>query len=91
MHMSRKLFVKEMFTNFIKKTDSGTDVFLWIFQNFLEHHFYRTPLGDCFCDLLTPELFFELCTSQRHIQNFESNWKYSICIRVNNFAKSVHF
>ena len=26
----------------------GTKVFLWIFRNFLEHLFYRTPLGDCF-------------------------------------------
>ena len=35
-------------------------------------------------DLLTPKLFF-------HIQNFERNWKTSICIRVNNFTKSVNF
>ena len=27
-----------------QKRDSGTGVFLWIWQNFLEHHFYRTHL-----------------------------------------------
>ena len=32
--------------NFIKK-GSGTGVFLWILQNFLEHLLYRTPPGDC--------------------------------------------
>ena len=36
-------------------------------------------------DLLTPELFFELCVSQGYIRNFEKNWKNSICIRVKNF------
>ena len=30
-----------------RKRDSGTGVFLWILQNFQEHLFYRTPLGDC--------------------------------------------
>ena len=25
------------------------------------------------------------------VQNFERNWKNSICIRVNNFAKSANF
>ena len=34
--------------NFIKKRVSGTGVFLWIFRNFQEHHFYWTPLDDCF-------------------------------------------
>ena len=29
--------------------------------------------------------------SRGYIQNFERNWKNSICIRVNNFAKSVNF
>ena len=31
--------------------DSDTDVLLWILGNFLEHLFYRIPLGDCFCIL----------------------------------------
>ena len=42
-------------------------------------------------DLLTSEIFFELCISQGYIQNFEWSWKNSICIRVNNSAKSVNF
>ena len=29
--------------------------------------------------------------SQGYIQNFERNWKDSICIRVKNFAKPVNF
>ena len=41
--------------------------------------------------MLTPELFFKLCLSQGYIQNFGRNWKYSIFIRVNIFAKSVNF
>ena len=28
--------------------DSGTGVFLWIWRNFTEYLFYRTPLDDCF-------------------------------------------
>ena len=36
-------------SNFIKKRDSGTEVFLWILQNFSEHLFNRTPPGDCIC------------------------------------------
>ena len=42
-------------------------------------------------DPLTTVLFFELCTCQGYIQNIERNWKNSIFIRVNNFAKSVSF
>ena len=42
-------------------------------------------------DLFTPELFLGLCISQGYIQNLGRNWKNSICIRVNNFAKSVNF
>ena len=38
----------------------------------------------------TLELFFELCIFQGYIQNFERNWKSSICIKVNNFGKSVN-
>ena len=34
--------------------------------------------------------FFELCISQGYIQNFERNWKNSVCIRINNFAKSAN-
>ena len=30
------------------KRDSGTGIFLWIFQNFWEHLFYRTPPEECF-------------------------------------------
>ena len=36
-------------------------------------------------DLLTPDLFFELCISQLYIQNFERNWKNSICIKICKF------
>ena len=37
-------------------------------------------------------IVFRACISQRYIQrNFKRNWKNSICIRVNNFAKSVNF
>ena len=35
--------------------------------------------------------FFELCISQGYTQNFERNWKNSVCIRINNFAKSANF
>ena len=37
-------------------------------------------------DLLTAELFSKLCIPQRYVQNFERNWKNSVCIGVNNFA-----
>ena len=33
------------------KKDSDKGVFLWILQNFKEHFFHRTPLGDCFWPL----------------------------------------
>ena len=42
-------------------------------------------------DLLTSELFFELCISQRFIQKFERNWRNSVCIRVNKFVEFVNF
>ena len=31
--------------------ETTTRVFLWIFRNFQERLFYRTPPGDCFCKL----------------------------------------
>ena len=31
------------------KSDSDTDVFLWILRNFLENLFWRTSADDCFC------------------------------------------
>ena len=31
------------------KMDSGTDVSLIIWQNILEHLFFRISLGECFC------------------------------------------
>ena len=34
---------------------------------------------------------FELCTSQRYRQNFETNWKKNISATVENFARSVNF
>ena len=34
------------------------------------------------------ELFLGLHISQRFVQIFERYWKNSVCIRVNNFAKS---
>ena len=55
-------------------------------ENFLEIFFFTKWL-----DLLTPELFFELCASQGYIQNFERNSKNNICIGVNIFVKSVNF
>ena len=49
--------------------------------------------GNCFVYHITGStyLFFDLCISQGFMQNFERNWKNSICIRVNNFAISVNF
>ena len=38
-----------------------------------------------------PELFFELRIYEGHKQNLKRNWKNSVCIRVNNFAKSAIF
>ena len=35
--------------------------------------------------------FFELCISQGYIQNFERNWKNSVCIRISNLAKFANF
>ena len=32
-----------------QKRDTGTGIFLWIFRNFQEYLFYKTPLDDCFC------------------------------------------
>ena len=40
--------------SFIKKE---TGVFLWILRNFLEHLFYRIPLGDCFSNLRSRAFF----------------------------------
>ena len=38
---------KDDFWQLYDKGDSNTGVFLWIFRNFLDQLFYRTPLGDC--------------------------------------------
>ena len=55
--------------NLIKK-ETDTGVFLWILRNFSEHLFYRTPLGNCFCQYL---LFFPaLCVP---LENNSSFWK----------------
>ena len=35
--------------NFIKKRDSGTGVFLWIFWNFSDHFFLKNTSGGCIC------------------------------------------
>ena len=34
--------------------------------------------------------FPELCISQGYIQNCERTWKNSVCIRINNLAKSAN-
>ena len=39
------------------KNGAVTCVFLWIFQNFLEHHFYRTSPSDCFWELWSDQSF----------------------------------
>ena len=49
---------------FFNKKDSGTDVFLWILQNFKEHVFYITPLGDCFS------------VSQETVLNIQFFWQW---------------
>ena len=48
---------------------------------FLKHNWIYLPQN----------YFFELCLSQGYIQNFERNLKNLICIRVNNFDKSINF
>ena len=48
-----RLFLKGLLKTLFKSLltrDSGTGVFLWISWNFWEHLFYRTPLGNCFCN-----------------------------------------
>ena len=51
----------------------------------------KTFLFTKYLDLLTPELLFEQCIYQEHIQNIERDWKNSVCIKANYFAKSVNF
>ena len=40
-------------------------------------------------DLLTVELFFKLCISERYTHNDEKNWKNSVCIGVKKFENSL--
>ena len=46
--------------------------------------FWFTPFKQL--DLLTVELFFKPCISQRYVHNLEKNWKNSVCIGAKNFA-----
>ena len=66
------------------KRDSDTTVFFWILGNFQEHLFYRTHLGDCFCDMPNDEkylLFSNFGWSLRAIicmlcsDNASTNWE----------------
>ena len=36
-------------------------------------------------DLLTAELFFKLCITQRYAHNLEMYWKNSVCISIEDF------
>ena len=45
----QSLFFNKVGLQLYYKRDSGRGVFVWILRNFLEHLFYRTLLGDCFC------------------------------------------
>ena len=51
---------------FALKIGSDTGVFLWILWNFWEYLSYRTPPGDCFCQLYLPkqtlENWYNFCT-----------------------------
>ena len=54
-HLCQCLFIDKVAgqpATLLKKRDSGTGVFLWIFRNFYERLLYRTPLGDCFWNAL---------------------------------------
>ena len=45
--------------NFIKKRNSGEDVFLWILQNFWNRFFDRAPADNCFFCLYVNFSFIE--------------------------------
>ena len=66
-HLRQSLFfnkVAGLWPTTLFKKDSGTDVFLWILQNFKEHVFYITPLGDCFS------------VSQETVLNIQFFWQW---------------
>ena len=39
-------------TGVLKNFAKFTEKHMWILRNFLEHLFYITPLGDCFCECI---------------------------------------
>ena len=61
-HLCQSLFFNKIAgiaCNFIKKRDSGTDVFWWILRIFLEHLFLHNTSSGCFC-IFDGLLWFEI-------------------------------
>ena len=51
--MSESLFQRKIF----KKRHPGTSDFLWILQNFQEHHYLQNTVGCCFCHNVQVSLY----------------------------------
>ena len=59
---------------------NGLMLLFYVFERSITPNNLKQP------DLLTAELFFKLCISQRYVHNLKPNWKDSVCIGVKNFA-----
>ena len=70
------------------KTDSNTDVFLWIFQNFSDHIFWRTYAYSCFWGDIRKWLFrtFFLCSC---FQNHHSILQKYLSLSNQNFKHNL--
>ena len=66
--------------------------FIYISEKYLQFrktqkHLLRKIFGSHHTsNLLTVEVFFKLCLSQRYVYHLERNWKNYVCIDVKNFA-----
>ena len=79
-----KILIKRMFSFWAILFNMKLLVILFMrkTQAFVRKNFWFT--SNKLPDLLTAELFFKLCISQRYVRNL--NWKTSLCISVKNFA-----
>ena len=96
-HLCKSLFFNKLYS----KRDPGTGVFLWILRNFLEHLFYRTSPGDCFCisfylrkhPLTTANAAVRRCYSDLKACNFIEKRLQHRCFPVNTakFLRTAFF
>ena len=66
--------------------NSGTPAFLWIFQNYSWHCFYKTPPGDCFWMLTTGKIL--MIAGQRY--HFLAFWVFSFWIIAFSWTGPTH-